>query len=147
MAAPTDSRQGPGTLLLGAVEFGAQASAVTLSTSVNSEDGTPTLGNPEPAPDTTLDYVLKLSAIQDWEDAAGLVNYLYDNALTEVAFSWTPKTGAGPTFTGTCQIVPMDIGGDVAVQSITDVELPCVGKPTRTAGAELAASGRSRKDS
>src|SRR6188472_755566 len=124
MAAPTDSRQGPGTLTLGATEFGAQASAVTISPSVSSEDGTPTLGNPEPAPDTTVDYVLKLSAIQDWEEAAGLVNYLYDNALSEVAFVWTPKTG-GPSWAGDVQIVPMDVGGDVAVQVITDVELPC----------------------
>jgi hypothetical protein len=140
MAAPpatiTDSRQGVGTLKLGdaatGVDFAAQTSAVKLTPSVNSEDGTPTLAVPKPAALTTITWALNLSAIQDWEDPEGLVNYLMDHALDEVAFSWEPLTGAGPTFEGTVQIVPMEVGGDVAVQVVTDVELPLVGEPTRT---------------
>ena len=130
----SDSRQGPGTLKLDTHEFAAQAAAVRLTPDVSSEDGTPTLAVPEPAPDTTIAWALNIDAIQDWEDAAGLVNYLMDNALDEVDFEWTPLTSDGTKYLGTVQIVPMEIGGDVAVQVVTSVELPVVGTPTRTDG-------------
>ena len=132
----TDSRLGVGTLSLGtpAVDFAAQAATVKLTPSVSSSDGTPTLAFPDPAPDSSVSWALNLSAIQDWEDPAGIVNYLMDHALDEVAFAWTPNTVDGTSYAGTVQIVPMEIGGDVAVQVVTDVELPVVGTPTRTDG-------------
>jgi hypothetical protein len=141
----TDSRQGPGTLLLDTFEFGTQASTVKLTPSVDSTDGTPTLATPEPAPDSKVTWALNISAIQDFDDPAGLVNYLMDNALAEVPFTWTPNTDGGTTYSGTVQIVPIEIGGDVAVQAITDVELPLVGQPTRVDGAPLTTrSSRSK---
>jgi len=150
-----DSRLGPGTLKLGgptpaAVEFGHQASAVRLTPDVSSEDGTPTLATPDPAPNSTIGWHLNIDAIQDFENPTGLVNYLMDNALAEVAFEWVPNTtyGAttpGPTYSGTVQIVPIEVGGDVAVQVVTSVELPVIGTPTRTDGAPLAASASAKK--
>jgi hypothetical protein len=144
----TDSRQGPGTLTIGTppvdgVEVSTQASAVKLTPTVNSNDGTPTLATPDPAPETDVAWSLNVSAIQDFEDPAGFVNYLMDHALSEAEFSWEPLTGSGPTYSGTLQIVPIEVGGDVAVQVVTDVELPLVGLPIRTDGA-AAASSRSR---
>jgi len=133
----TDSRLGPGTLKLGTAEYGHQAAAVRLTPSVNSEDGTPTLAAPDPAPLTTVTWALNLDAIQDWENATGLVNYLMDNALAEQPFEWTPLTTDGTKYAGTVQIVPIEIGGDVAVQVVTSVELPVVGEPTRTDGVGL----------
>jgi hypothetical protein len=130
----TDSRQGPGTLMLGTAEFGTQAAAVKLTPDVKSEDGTPTLATPEPAPTTTIGWALNVDAIQDFEDPAGFVNYLMDNALDEQPFTWTPNTADGTSYAGTVQIVPIEIGGDVAVQVVTSVELPLVGEPTRTDG-------------
>jgi hypothetical protein len=146
MSPVTDSRLGVGTLTLGelpGVDFAAQASAVKLTPSVNSTDGTPTLAFPEPAPDSSVAWALNLSAIQDWEDPLGLVNYLMDNALAEVPFAWVPKTDNGTSYAGVVQIVPMEVGGDVAVQVVTDVELPLVGEPTRTDGVLGARSSRS----
>jgi len=134
-----DSRLGPGTLTLGATEFGYQASAVRLTPDVSSDDGTPTLAVPDPAPESSVSWALNIDAIQDFENPAGLVNYLMDNALSEVAFEWTPNTADGTSYAGTVQIVPMEIGGDVAVQVVTSVELPVVGEPTRTDGAPLVA--------
>ena len=130
----TDSRQGPGLLMLDTFEFSAQAATVKLTPKVDSSDGTPTLAIPAPAPESKVSWSLNISAIQDFEDAAGLVNYLMDNALAEVAFEWTPNTADGTKYTGTVQIVPMEVGGDVAVQVVTDVELPLVGEPTRVDG-------------
>jgi hypothetical protein len=132
-----DSRQGPGTLTIGdtapamiSVEY--QAATVKLTPTANSEDGTPTLAVPEPAPNTSIDWALNVSAIQDFEDPAGFVNFLMDNALAELPFEWAPNGAAGaPVWSGVVQIVPIEIGGDVGVQVVTDVELPCVGTPTR----------------
>jgi hypothetical protein len=130
-----DSRQGPGTLKLGTThEFGFQAAAVRLTPSVNSDDGTPTLAVPAPAPNTTIAWALKIDAIQDFEEPAGLTNYLMDNALATQPFEWCPLTSDGTKYAGTVQIIPMEVGGDVAVQVVTSVELPVVGKPTRTDG-------------
>ena len=146
--ATTDSRQGPGKLTIGAtapdlIEFAAQAATVALLPTVNSSDGTPTLETPQPAPETTVAWALKVSAIQDFEDAAGFVNFLMDHALDELPFTWEPITG-GLVYSGTLQIVPIEIGGDVGVQTVSDVELPVVGEPTRTPAAPLAASSKAK---
>jgi hypothetical protein len=138
----SDSRLGPGTLKLGALEFGHQASAVRLTPDVSSEDGTPTLHVPDPAPESTIAWALNIDAIQDFDNPAGLVNYLMDNALSEVPFEWTPLTSSGTIFSGTVQIVPMEVGGDVAVQVVTSVELPVVGDPTRVDGVLGRSSSR-----
>jgi len=129
-----DSRLGPGTLKLGSAEYGFQVSAARLTPSVDEEDGTPTLAAPDPAPLATVSWALNVDAIQDFEEAAGLTNYLMDNALNEVAFEWTPKTADGTKYAGTVQVRPMEIGGDVKVQVVTSVELPLVGQPIRTDG-------------
>jgi hypothetical protein len=130
-----DSRLGPGTLKLEAQEFGHQAAAVRLTPSVDSADGTPTLAVPDPAPESTIAWALNLDAIQDFANPAGIVNYLMDNALSEVPFEWTPLTSDGTIYAGTVQVVPIEVGGDVAVQVVTSVELPIVGAPTRTDAA------------
>jgi hypothetical protein len=116
---------------------------VRLSPDVSSEDGTPTLAAPDPAPESSVSWALNIDAIQDFENPTGLVNYLMDNALSEVAFEWTPITAEGTKYAGTVQIVPMEVGGDVAVQVVTSVELPVVGEPTRTDGTPLAAASSS----
>ena len=140
-----DSRLGPGTLTLATFEFNTQVSACRLTPEVNSDDGTPTLAVPEPPPLTTIAWALNIDAIQDFEEPAGLVNYLMDNALDEVPFVWTPATADGTQYEGTVQIVPMEIGGDVAVQVVTSVELPVIGQPTRTDGTATARSSSKAK--
>jgi hypothetical protein len=146
----TDSRQGPGKLTIGEtapdlIEVAPQASAVKLTPTVNSNDGTPTLETPEPAPETDVTWSLNVSAIQDFEDPVGFVNFLMDHALAELPFVWLPIDDAGlpgstVSYAGTLQVVPIEVGGDVAVQVVTDVELPLVGQPVRTDPAAAAAS-------
>lgn len=133
MAPPVDTRLGPGTLKLGAplVDYGPQISNVSLEPSQDSSDGTPTLGDPDPLPEVTESWVLKGSAIQDFEEAAGFVNYCMDNALSVVAFEWTPNTDAAVKFTGECLLTSLPIGGDVSVQNTSDFEFAVQGVPTR----------------
>lgn len=140
-----DARQGPGTLTLEAKEFNTQAAAVKLTPSMDSADGTPTLAVPDPAPETSISWALNIDAIQDFTEAAGLVNFLMDNALAEVPFTWTPLTSDGTSYAGTVQIVPIEIGGDVAVQVVTSVELPVVGTPTRTDGVGTREGGAAKR--
>jgi hypothetical protein len=147
MTPPVDSRLGPGLLKLGAVDYGAQISNVTLEPSQDTEDGTPTLGDPDPAPLITESWVLTGEAIQDWEDAAGFVNYCFDNALAEVAFEFEPDSATpdSSVYAGTCLITSVPIGGDVASQQTSAFEFPVVGTPTRTNPAALSEAAEDRK--
>lgn len=147
MAAPTDTRLGPGTLKLGSplVDYGAQISNVSLEPSQDSSDGTPTLGDPDPLPEVSESWVLKGSAIQDFEDEAGFVNYCADHALTVVPFEWVPNTDAGTKWTGDVLVTSIPIGGDVTVQNTSDFEFAVQGTPTRVAGAGLAPGSSSRE--
>lgn len=147
-----DARLGPGTLKLGPApgppthEFNTQTAAVRLTPSVDSEDGTPTLATPTPAPLSTISWALNIDAIQDFTEAAGLVNYLMDNKLAQNLFEWVPLTSDGTKYSGTVQIIPIEIGGDVAVQVVTSVELPLIGAPTRTDGVGLAAAREAEEE-
>lgn len=155
MAPPVDTRLGPGTLTLGATEFGPQIANVTLEPSTDEEDGTPTLGDPDPLPEVSESWVLKGEAVQDFEEPAGFLNYCMDNALTVVAFSWTPNTDADVVYAGNVLITSVPIGGDVSAQNRSSFEFPVQGTPTRTDPAaapsassrEAAAARRRRRSS
>ena len=73
MTVPTDSRLGPGTLTVGGSDYGAQISNVRLTPSNDSSDGTPTLGDPTPAPILETPWELSGTALQDFDDASGFV--------------------------------------------------------------------------
>lgn len=132
MAPPIDSRLGPGTLTLGGTEYGAQIANVTLEPSTDEEEGTPTLGDPDPLPELTESWVLTGEAIQDFEEAAGFVNYCMDNALSVVAFVWEPNTDAATQYAGNVLITSVPIGGDVSSQIRSSFEFPVQGVPVRT---------------
>jgi hypothetical protein len=142
MSTFADSRLGPGTLTLGAAEYGQQITNVVLTPTIDSTDGTPTLADPEPLPEQKESWALEGSAIQDFELAAGFVNYCFDNAGEEVAFVWTPLD-AGVSWAGTCLVTAIPIGGDAGVQITADFSFAVNGRPVRTDVAALAA-GRSK---
>jgi hypothetical protein len=133
--ATLDSRLGPGTLTLGTTDRGAQVSNCRLVPSNTSTDGTPTLGTPAPSADIATTWALTGSAIQDWEDPAGFVEYCRINNNTEVAFEWEPNSAKGISYTGTCKVVALEIGGDVAVQNTSAFEFSLVGEPVRSDAA------------
>jgi len=131
MTAPTDSRMGPGTLTLGADEFGPQIANVRLTPDNATEDGVATLGDPKPAVTVTTTWTLAGSAIQDWTDVAGFVEYCRLNNNVSVTFSWLPVTD-GPTFSGSCVVTAVEFGGDVAAQNQSDFEFVVSGDLVRT---------------
>lgn len=146
MAPPIDSRLGPGTLKLGTplVDYGAQIANVRLEPSQDSEDGTPTLGEPDPLPEVTESWVLTGEAVQDFTEPDGFVNWCADNALTEQAFEFTPDTAEGTKWTGTVLVTSVPIGGDVAAQNRAEFEFAVQGTPARTDGPASAPAGGSR---
>jgi hypothetical protein len=131
MTAAVDSRLGLGTLTLGSSEFGPQISNVRLVPDHATEDGTPTLGDPTPAPDVTTTWTLSGSAVQDWESATGFVEYCRDNNNVTVTFSWEPNTTHGTVFSGSCKVTAIEFGGDVSVQNSSDFAFVVVGALTR----------------
>lgn len=145
MAPPVDTRLGPGTLTIGGVERGAQISNVSLEPSQDSNDGTPTLGDPDPLPQVSESWVLKGEAVQDFEEPAGFVNYCMVHALDVVAFEWVPNSAAGVKFTGNVLVTSVPIGGDVAAQNTSPFEFAVQGDPTRTEPAGVSRAGRAAR--
>jgi len=131
----TDSRQGPGTLTLGTLTgAGCQMSNVKLVPSQDSEDGTPTLCEPNPAPLVTESWSLEGTAVQDWEKSDGFVEFCRLNSGNTVSFEWVPNSTLfpKPTFSGSCQVRAVEFGGAIGVQNTTEFSFPVVGALTRT---------------
>lgn len=127
-----DSRLGPGTLTLGGTDYGVQVSNVKLTPSTDITDGTKTLGVSDPDP-VVADPKWELSgtAIQDFDDDGGFVEFCRANAGDSVAFSWVPNA-TGPSYAGNCTVIAVEIGGDVGTQITTDFTFPVTGQPTVT---------------
>lgn len=132
----TESKLKAGTLTLGGVDFAAQATNVRV-TPTHDEDGdaVETLDGSALTPDVTRGNTLALTAIQDWEDVDGFVNYTWENDLETVAFSWKPKGAAGPTYAGNVEVRAVEVGGDVNKRTTTDAEWTCEGPVNRTEAA------------
>lgn len=140
----TDSRLGVGTLMIGSTDYGAQIANVVLTPTVDSTDGTPTLGNPEPLPEESETWALEGSAIQDFQLVTGFVNYCFDNAGTLQPFEFTPVTDDGTKWTGQCRVWSIPIGGDAGVQITADFTFSVEGKPLRVDGSPLASAAAAK---
>jgi hypothetical protein len=123
-----DSRLGPGTLTLGTMTgAGCQMSNVRLVPDRTEEDGTPTLCDPKPAPLIETTWSLQGSAVQDWEEDDGFVEFCRTNDGATVTFEWVPNTAKQITYYGSVQVRAVEFGGDVGKQNTTDFEFPVVG--------------------
>ncbi len=125
-----ESKLRTGSLKLGdvgaEVEFGCQATSVIIASSYK-EDGEPVevlCGDNLPAA-TTVAKSLKITAIQDFDNAAGLMRYLRDHELQEVPFSWQANEQA-EIASGTVQVRLGDWGGEVGKRITTGPELPII---------------------
>jgi len=133
----TDSRNGPGTLTLGELEnAGCQMANIRLVPSHSETEGTATLCDVDPAPTLLTAWKLQGSAVQDFQKSAteGFVEFCRANNAKTVPFAWEPNTAtmAGLTYTGSCLVRAVEIGGDVKVQNKADFEFPIVGPILRT---------------
>lgn len=131
----TESRLRLGTLTLGGVSFATQATNVRLVPSTE-EDGDPleVLSGDEILPDDATTWALAITAVQDFEEEAGFVNYAMSNAGDVVAFVWAPA-GAGTgtvSYAGNVKVRPVEVGGDVNARLTTEAEWPVEGDPVPT---------------
>jgi hypothetical protein len=130
-----ESKLRTGVLKLGApdatvpvpmTEFGCQATSVVISPSYK-EDGDPVetlCGGTLPAA-TTVSRVLKIVAIQDFENADGFMVFLRTHELETLDFEWQASPAA-EVATGTLQARLGDWGGEVAKRVTTSPEMPII---------------------
>jgi len=128
----TESKLKTGTLTLDALPFAAQATNVSLVPSVD-EQGDPieTLSGDQKGADEVTTWVLKIEAVQDFDDAAGFVKFCFDNAGQSVPFSWEASP-TSPTWSGSLTVRAVEFGGPVNTRNTTEAEFPVIGTPTWT---------------
>lgn len=115
-----------GTLTLGGTSYACQAKNVTFTPPdiPSGDDAEEVLcGDPLPSDDDASQWKLKITAVQDFDNPAGLIAHVLQNKGTEEAFTWTPNdTGFGAS--GTVKIWPGDVGGDVNKILESSLEFP-----------------------
>jgi hypothetical protein len=146
-----ESRLKAGTLTLGGTsgtggtDFACQVTNCRITPSSDDDgDAQETLSGDVIAAGKKVSYVLAGTAIQDFDSPDGFQSYCHENATQTVEFSWNPSA-TSPTYSGTCVIVPVEIGGDVNSRLTTDFEFDINGDYTETPpaagnGAQTAAA-------
>jgi hypothetical protein len=123
---------GTGSPPIGGSEFACQATNVRLAPTHNDTgDEVETLCGDKLGADTDTSWALQGTSIQDFDDPDGFVMFAFDSNLQTVPFSWQPSA-TSPTFTGTCNVRAVEIGGDVNVRLSTDFEWPVIDGPDVT---------------
>lgn len=129
-----DSRLKGGTLTLDVIAtFAKQMTSVALtpSTETEGERAEALSGDTIEAEEKTT-WVLDLGAIQDFDDAAGFVEWARANAGDEVDFEWKPNATGAPTYSGVVKVRAVPIGGNVAERLTTTASWPVIGDPIST---------------
>ncbi|GGF30184.1 hypothetical protein GCM10010922_01410 [Microbacterium sorbitolivorans] len=123
---------GPGTLTLGETgtlrQFAAHTTATSLVPSYSDGDVLDLLdGSTEREQDEetwalegTIRQQLETDALEDW---------CLTNAGKEVTFTFKPVNSVTKTYTGTCRIRAVNIGGDVKTKNTSDFSFPIIGRP------------------
>lgn len=138
----TQSKLKSGSLTLAGVDFSCQPTNVTItppdspsSGSSSSSSSTEVLCGNILSDDSggKSSWRLTFTSIQDFEDPDGLINYSWENQEVEVPFVWAPMGSTGPSFSGTVQVWPLLLGGDVNTRLTSDAEWTITsGMPART---------------
>jgi hypothetical protein len=130
-----ESRVVTGVLTVDAVSFAGQVTDVQLVPSV-AEEGDPleVLDGTKIAAEEIVSWALVFTAIQDFNEEDGVVNFALTNSGDTVAFVFTPDhvpdVTNGVTYSGTCKVRPITIGGRVNVRLTTDASWVIVDGPT-----------------
>lgn len=129
-----DSRLKTGVLAFGGAtprDFSCQPTNVKLTPSTNTEDPVETLCGLSIAGAGSTTWVLAGTAIQDFDDVSGFVLFAFNNDGETVPFTWTPNPDSG-TWSGTCIVQAVELGGDVNTRLTTDFTFSVNGKPLLT---------------
>lgn len=123
--ATEDSRQQGGTLTIGAKAFEKQSFTVSLVPTVQEEGERLELLNTNVLlPTERTEWSLNIGVVQDFDDAAGVIEYLRANAGTVVAFTWEPNSVDAPAYSGDVLVRATTIGGGTRVRLTSEVVLP-----------------------
>jgi hypothetical protein len=130
---PKASTLGPGSLKLGvtatAREFAAQLTNALLTPSVEADDDIPTLdGGIMPGLDTET-WELSGTVLQDYE-LTSLEDWCFANKSLVVPFVFTPSNAGKRSYSGTCKVRPLAVGGEVKTRNTSDFTFPVIGSPT-----------------
>jgi hypothetical protein len=137
-----ESKLKDGKLTLGSAtgtDYGCQITNVRINSSYSTDgDAVETLcGDHMPAGEKLDGRALAGTAIQDFDNPDGLINFLWDNDLQQVEFSYVPNDpAAGYTLSGIVRVrVPDEsFGGDVNARVTSDFEWAVIGDVVRTPG-------------
>jgi hypothetical protein len=123
---------GTGSPVTGGVEFACQATNVRIAPTFNDTgDPVETLCGDTLAPDTTTDWALQGTSIQDFDSPDGFIQFSWENNLVNTPFTWQPNASS-VSYTGTVQVRALEVGGDVNTRITTDFDWPCQGMPDAT---------------
>lgn len=126
----TDSRM-KGSLKLGTApgtEFAFQMTACRLEPAVTEDSPAITMiDESEVAASNRTDCNLVFTAVQDFENASGLIAYSWTNDQTEVDFVFEPNTTDGTTYAGSLTVSAITVGGDAKVRNTSDATWPVTG--------------------
>lgn len=131
-------RFGVGTFTLGTTpgtDFSCQVQSMGLNVDKNEGDTITVLCGDQVPGSITYSYTLAGTVLQDIAVAAGLVEYTWTNAGTQVDFTFVPSTAAVTSIAGTVVVDPLSIGtsdGEFGDVLTSDFEWTCVGQPTVT---------------
>lgn len=124
---------GPGTLSFGESgtlkQFAAHTTATSLVPSYSDGDVLDLLdGSQEREADEetwaiegTIRQQLEIEALEDW---------CLEHAGEDMPFTFTPNTDVAKSYTGTCTVRAINIGGDVKTKNTSDFSFPLNGRPT-----------------
>lgn len=80
------------------------------------------------------EWVLNLTAAQDWDNDDSLVEYMFAHAGEKKTVQLVPKAGSGQTsFTVVATMVPPQIGGDYKQVQTSTLSCPVDGTPVKGA--------------
>lgn len=127
---------GPGSLTFStpAGTFSSQITSCRVATSANRGDTLRVLSGEEIAGESTYEYSLEATCLQDL-NKSGIVDFSWTNAGKTADFTYTPSTSNGAKIVGKCVVDPIAIGGPVGERATSDFTWLVVGAPAFTPSA------------
>ncbi|WP_087485749.1 hypothetical protein [Brachybacterium massiliense] len=131
--AVTAHKLGPGVLTVGETgtlrEFTSQITNARWTPSVDQEDPIDVLSGEQIADDPNITSVIAGTFLQEYGSEA-LVTWCWEHRGEVLPFSFQPRSDQQLAISGQCQVLPVEVGGDVKARNTTDFEFPLIGDPT-----------------
>lgn len=138
----TAHKLGPGSLKFGdtgdAQEFAVRLTSCTVAPTWADPEVTPVLSGDQVSDPGEFEGTISGSIFQDFE-MSGLVAWTWENKFEDLPFTFIPRNEGGIKVTGTVQIMPLSIGGDVKTANQSEFEWKLTSEPSLSANDGTAA--------